>query len=74
MNCPRTSEKLGFNKVAKFYYYPGWWEGSTQFSFYMGKKEWDKLPKLYRAAVEAASMEVHVDIQAKYDARNPSRH
>jgi len=68
---PYDDEKLGFNKVAKFYYYPGWWEGSTQFSFYMGKKEWEKLPKLYRAAVEAASMEVHVDIQAKYDAKNP---
>ena len=24
---PYDDEKLGFNKVAKFYYYPGWWEG-----------------------------------------------
>jgi len=22
-------EKLGFYKVAQYYYYPGWWEGST---------------------------------------------
>ena len=24
---PYDDEKLGFNKVAPFYYYPGWWEG-----------------------------------------------
>ena len=27
---PYDDEKLGFNKVAKFYYYPGWWEGGPQ--------------------------------------------
>ena len=27
---PYDDEKLGFNKVAKFYYYPGWWEGGAQ--------------------------------------------
>ena len=24
---PYDDEKLGFNKVAPHYYYPGWWEG-----------------------------------------------
>src|SRR5215510_6949672 len=24
---PYDDQKLGFNKVAKYYYYPGWWEG-----------------------------------------------
>ncbi|MEQ9607175.1 MAG: twin-arginine translocation signal domain-containing protein, partial [Kiloniellaceae bacterium] len=24
---PYDDEKLGFNKVAQYYYYPGWWEG-----------------------------------------------
>jgi len=24
---PYDDEKLGFYKVAKYYYYPGWWEG-----------------------------------------------
>ena len=23
-------QKLGFNKVAPFYYYPGWWEGGPE--------------------------------------------
>ncbi len=27
---PYDDQKLGFDKVAKFYYYPGWWEGGAQ--------------------------------------------
>jgi TRAP-type mannitol/chloroaromatic compound transport system substrate-binding protein len=69
---PYDDEKLGFYKVAKVYHYPGWWEGGAQLSFYVGKKEWDKLPKQYQAAIEAASLEAHVDMQAKYDAKNPA--
>ena len=26
---PYDDEKLGFNKVAQYYYYPGWWEGGA---------------------------------------------
>ena len=26
---PYDDEKLGLQKVAKYYYYPGWWEGAT---------------------------------------------
>jgi TRAP-type mannitol/chloroaromatic compound transport system substrate-binding protein len=69
---PYDDEKLGFFKVAKFYHYPGWWEGGAQLSFYVGKKEWDKLPRQYQVAIEVASHEAHNDMQAKYDARNPA--
>ncbi|MGN6389086.1 MAG: TRAP transporter substrate-binding protein [Burkholderiaceae bacterium] len=68
---PYDDEKLGFVKVAPHYYYPGWWEASAQLSFYVGIKEWEKLPKTYQAAIEAASQEAHVTMQADYDARNP---
>lgn len=69
---PYDDEKLGFNKVAPFYYTPGWWEPSLQLSFYMGIKEWEKLPKDYQYAVEAACYESHVVMQAEYDAKNPA--
>ena len=26
---PYDDQKLGFNKIAPYYYYPGWWEGSA---------------------------------------------
>ena len=30
---PYDDEKLGFYKIARHYYYPGWWEGGPQLSF-----------------------------------------
>ncbi|HEX7636516.1 MAG TPA: TRAP transporter substrate-binding protein DctP, partial [Noviherbaspirillum sp.] len=68
---PYDDEKLGFFKVAPYYYAPGWWENGPQLSFYVGIKEWEKLPKEYQAAIEAASYEAHVVMQAEYDAKNP---
>jgi len=68
---PYDDEKLGLAKVAPHYYAPGWWEAGPQLSFYVNLKEWDKLPKEYQAAIEAASYECHVGLQAEYDARNP---
>jgi len=34
---PYDDEKLGFHKVAKNYYYPGWWEGTLQVSLYVNQ-------------------------------------
>jgi TRAP-type mannitol/chloroaromatic compound transport system substrate-binding protein len=69
---PYDDEKLGFYKVAPYYYSPGWWEAGAQLAFYVGIKEWEKLPKEYQAAIEVASYEAHVVMQAEYDAKNPA--
>ena len=69
---PYDDEKLGLFKVAPYYYAPGWCEAGTNFSFYVGMKEWDKLPKDYQAALEVATYEAHVVMQAEYDAKNPA--
>ncbi len=68
---PYDDLKLGFNKVAPFYYYPGWWEGGPQLDFFINNKAFDALTPEYKAIVEAACAAAHVDMQAKYDARNP---
>jgi TRAP-type mannitol/chloroaromatic compound transport system substrate-binding protein len=68
---PYDDQKLGFNKVAQFYYYPGWWEGGPQLDFLVNTKAWEALAPEYKAMVEAAASHAHVDMQAKYDARNP---
>ena len=70
--APFDDEKLGFYKVAPFYYAPGWWEAGAQLAFYVGVKEWEKLPQEYKYAIEAASAEAHVHMQAEYDANNPA--
>lgn len=68
---PYDDEKLGFYKVAKHYYYPGFWEPGPQITFFVNTKEWAKLPKEYQAAFEAAAAEANILMQAEYDAKNP---
>lgn len=67
---PYDDEKLGFHKVAKYYYYPGWWEGSAQLSIYVNMKQWAALPKSHQEALEVACAESNIHMVAKYDARN----
>ena len=69
---PYDDQKLGFNKVAPFYYYPGWWEGSLNLEFYINDKAFNALSAEYKAIVQAAAHEAHVVTQARYDARNPA--
>ncbi|MEO3713418.1 TRAP transporter substrate-binding protein [Roseateles flavus] len=68
---PYDDQKLGFNKVAPNYYYPGWWEGGPQLDFYINTKAYDGLSAEYKAIVECAAAQAHIDMQAKYDAKNP---
>ncbi|MCS7101074.1 MAG: TRAP transporter substrate-binding protein [Burkholderiaceae bacterium] len=69
---PYDDERLGFHKVAKYYYYPGWWEGGAQLALYINSKVWDALSAEHKAIVEAAATHAHVVMQARYDARNPA--
>jgi TRAP-type mannitol/chloroaromatic compound transport system substrate-binding protein len=69
---PYDDQKLGFNKVAKFYYYPGWWEGGTTLSAYINAKKFAELPKEYQVILQDACAEAHADMMAKYDAKNPT--
>jgi TRAP-type mannitol/chloroaromatic compound transport system substrate-binding protein len=69
---PYDDEKLGFAKVAPFYYYPGFWEGGPAIHFMTNLQKWNELPKNYKAVVTAAAAYTNVDMQAKYDARNPA--
>ncbi|CAN7605274.1 TRAP transporter substrate-binding protein [Polaromonas sp. LjRoot131] len=68
---PYDDLKLGFNKVAPFYYYPGWWEGGPQLDFFINNKAFDALTPENKAIVEAAAAQAHGEMQAKYDAKNP---
>ena len=68
---PYDDLKLGFNKVAAHYHYPGWWEGGPQLSLLVNRKAYDALTPEYKAIVENAAATAHIDMQAKYDGRNP---
>src|SRR3978361_1532718 len=68
---PYDDQKLGFAKVAPYYYYPGWWEGGPELDFFFNQKAYDALSAENKAIVEAAAMQAHVTMQARYDAVNP---
>ena len=68
---PYDDEKLGLNKVAKYYYAPGWFEGSASITSMVNQKAWHALPPLYKAAFECACNEQNIKMLAHYDAVNP---
>jgi TRAP-type mannitol/chloroaromatic compound transport system substrate-binding protein len=68
---PYDDEKLGFYKVVKYYYYPGWWEGGTANHVMINLAKWNELPKNYQAIMAAACGYANIEETAKYDARNP---
>jgi TRAP-type mannitol/chloroaromatic compound transport system substrate-binding protein len=68
---PYDDEKLGFNKIAPYYYSPGYWEGGPTLMTLVNEKKWNELPKSYQAALLAACGEANCWMPAKYDAQNP---
>jgi len=68
---PYDDEKLGFVKVAPYYYYPGWWEGGAMLHLVINQEQWAKLPKHYQTLVHLACEAANNWMLAKYDAVNP---
>jgi len=68
---PYDDEKLGLNKVAPFYYAPGWWEGSAAITAPVSLPAWEALPASFKLAFEMAANEQNLLMLARYDARNP---
>ena len=68
---PYDDEKLGFYKVAKFYYYPGWWEGGAMLHTMVNKDKWASLPPVYQSIVKTAAQAANSDMMASYDSKNP---
>ena len=67
---PYDDQKLGLNKAASFYYYPGWWEPGATLEVQVNKSQWDKLPVEYQEIFKTAAMEANLNMLAKYDALN----
>ena len=68
---PYDDAKLGFNKVAPYYYYPGWWEGGPTIHFFINIEKWHALPKSYQALLTSAAAAANLEMLARYDALNP---
>ena len=69
---PYDDEKLGFYKVAKYYYFPGWWEGGAMLHMIVNDEKWNSLPKQYQAIVNQAASAAGAWMIEKYDSVNPA--
>jgi TRAP-type mannitol/chloroaromatic compound transport system substrate-binding protein len=67
---PYDDEKLGLSRVAKYYYYPGWWEGGAMMHLLINREKWEGLSKQYQAIVFHAAETANAWMLAKYDRVN----
>ncbi|MCM2398442.1 TRAP transporter substrate-binding protein [Rhizobium sp. S95] len=68
---PYDDAKLGFHKVAKYYYYPGFWEGGPVVHGFFNLEKYNGLPKHYQAILADACAYANTNMTAKYDTKNP---
>ncbi|OQW60706.1 MAG: ABC transporter substrate-binding protein [Proteobacteria bacterium SG_bin9] len=69
---PYDDEKLGFNKVAQYYYYPGFWEGGPTVHAFANLEKFNALPKQYQAVLTNAAANTNAWMAARYDMQNPT--
>lgn len=55
-SIPSADEQLGFYKVAKYNYFPGWHQPFTAQALYVNKKAWDKVSSPTQALIETTCM------------------
>lgn len=51
-SMPVVDQLLGFYKIAKFNYFPGWHQQATVFELLINNKTWDKMSNMQRSAIE----------------------
>jgi TRAP-type mannitol/chloroaromatic compound transport system substrate-binding protein len=67
---PYDDEKLGFHKVAKYYYTPGVMELEATNQLFIQKPVFGALPPAYQSALRHACWYALVEMLASYDAKN----
>jgi TRAP-type mannitol/chloroaromatic compound transport system substrate-binding protein len=67
---PDDDKSLGLDRVTSFYYYPGWWEPGTAYTFVVNLQAWEKLPADYQKMLQSAAAAANIQILARYDALN----
>ncbi|NPA95456.1 MAG: ABC transporter substrate-binding protein [Thermodesulfobacteria bacterium] len=67
---PFHDMRMGFYKVAKYYYGPGWHEPGSTLELIMNKKAYDELPPELKAALDTAAAELNVKMLSEFEAKN----
>jgi len=67
---PMNDLAFGLFRAAKYYYYPGWHEPSTQLELIVNKKAYDGLPEHLRVIIDKAATAAGVALHARMEAEN----
>lgn len=67
---PYEDSRLGLNRIAPFYYYPGWWEPGTTYEIQVNQSAWQGLSQEYQNILRAAIASASGEMVNKYDAVN----
>ena len=67
-SMPAIDEKLGFSRVAKYNYYPGWHQQATLLELLINRNVWDSLSKVDQSIIKTACQAAMLDSFAKSEA------
>lgn len=67
---PYHDYKMGFHKIAKYYYYPGWHEAGTTLETAVNKQKFDALPADLQEIIRTAAMRQNIWTLSEFEARN----
>jgi len=67
---PYHDERLGLQRAAKHYYYPGWHEPGPVLEMNVNSKAWEELPKEYQLMIEMAAAAANTWMLAEFEAKN----
>ena len=69
-SMPRIDARLGFHKLVKYNYFPGWHQPSTLFELMINKDVWDDLGETAQAQIETACLATFATTLAEGEATN----
>ncbi|OCC15276.1 TRAP transporter solute receptor, unknown substrate 6 [Dissulfuribacter thermophilus] len=67
---PAHDIRMGFHKVAKYYYGPGWHEPGSALEFIVNKKAHDALPEDLKQVLDVACAELNIQMLTEFEYEN----
>ncbi len=61
---------MGFYKVAKYYYYPGWHEPGTVLELFVNKAKFESLPKDLQQIIKTAAFRANLWMLSEFESKN----
>ena len=67
---PNHDYVMGFHKIAKYYYYPGWHEPSACCDLFINKATFDKLPAELQDMISEGAAALNVEMLSDFETKN----